>query len=100
MSVEPLLRDDRPEFDSAFRQELHALLVWRRDVRRFRPEPLPGGAIERLTATACLSPSVGLSEPWRFVQVEDAARRRAIRECFEDCNRDALADQSGDRAAL
>jgi 5,6-dimethylbenzimidazole synthase len=100
MSVEPLLRDDRPEFDSAFRQELHTLLVWRRDVRRFRPEPLPGGAIERLIGTACLSPSVGLSEPWRFVLVEDAARRSAIRDCFEACNRDALADQSGDRAAL
>ena len=49
---------------------------------------------------ACLSPSVGLSEPWRFVLVEDGARRAAIRQCFEDCNAEALAIQSPDRAAL
>ncbi|MGH6866715.1 MAG: 5,6-dimethylbenzimidazole synthase [Methyloceanibacter sp.] len=89
-----------PEFDAAFRARLHDLLKWRRDVRRFRRMPLPEGAIERLIATACLSPSVGLSEPWRFVLVDDAARRLAIRQCFEACNADALKMQSPDRAAL
>ena len=61
---------------------------------------LPEGAVERLIGLACLSPSVGLSEPWRFVIVEDAARRAAIRDCFETCNKDALAMQTPDRAAL
>jgi 5,6-dimethylbenzimidazole synthase len=89
-----------PEFDVAFREKLYALLRWRRDVRRFKRTPLPSGAIERLIAIACLSPSVGLSEPWRFVLVEDAARRAAIRRCFEDCNREALSMQSPDKAAL
>jgi len=55
---------------------------------------------QRLIEMACLSPSVGLSEPWRFVLVEDAARRDAIRACFEDCNQDALKQQAPDRAAL
>ena len=100
MSVEPFPREELPEFDAGFRRHLNALLLWWRDVRRFRPDPLPEGAIERLIATACLSPSVGLSEPWRFVLVEDAERRAAIRQCFEACNRDALAGQSEDRAAL
>ena len=49
---------------------------------------------------ACLSPSVGLSEPWRFVVVEDEGRRAAIRASFEACNKDALAMQTPDRAAL
>jgi 5,6-dimethylbenzimidazole synthase len=62
--------------------------------------PLPAGTIERLIGLACLSPSVGLSEPWRFVVVEDEARRAAIRGCFEACNKDALAMQQPDRAAL
>jgi 5,6-dimethylbenzimidazole synthase len=43
---------------------------------------------------------VGLSEPWRFVLVDDAGRRAAIRECFEACNKDALQMQDPDRAAL
>lgn len=89
-----------PQFDAAFRARLYELLKWRRDVRRFRRDALPEGAIERLIAIACLSPSVGLSEPWRFVIVEDASRRAAIRACFETCNKDALAKQDSDRAAL
>jgi 5,6-dimethylbenzimidazole synthase len=93
-------REEPPEFDAAFRQRLLDLLRWRRDVRRFQRTPLPDGAIERLIGIACLSPSVGLSEPWRFVLVEDQARRAGIRQCFEDCNREALQMQSPDRAAL
>jgi len=89
-----------PEFGPEFRATLYDLLKWRRDVRRFKRTPLPPGTIERLIAIACLSPSVGLSEPWRFVTVEDQSRRAAIRACFEDCNRDALRMQAPDRAAL
>ena len=52
-----------PEFGPEFRELLYDLLKWRRDVRRFKRSPLPAGTIERLIAIACLSPSVGLSEP-------------------------------------
>ncbi|WP_158670444.1 5,6-dimethylbenzimidazole synthase [Bradyrhizobium guangdongense] len=86
------------EFDDAFRQHLRELFVWRRDVRRFRTDPLPDGTIPRLIETACLSPSVGLSQPWRFVIVDDHATRRAVIEDFKSCNADALNAYSGDRA--
>ncbi|WP_461357409.1 5,6-dimethylbenzimidazole synthase [Bradyrhizobium sp. USDA 4454] len=86
-------------FDDTFRRQLHELFVWRRDVRRFRTDPLPDGTIERLIEIACLSPSVGLSQPWRFVIVDDAARRRAVIEDFKACNADALRSYSGERAA-
>jgi 5,6-dimethylbenzimidazole synthase len=85
-------------FDEAFRRNLHDLFVWRRDVRRFRREPLPAGTIERLIETACLSPSVGLSQPWRFVIVEDAARRGAVIDDFRACNGEALSAYSGEAA--
>jgi 5,6-dimethylbenzimidazole synthase len=87
-----------PDFDDGFRARLHDLFVWRRDVRRFRTDPLPDGAIERLIETACLSPSVGLSQPWRFVIVDDAARRQAVLDNFIACNADALASYSGELA--
>ena len=87
-----------PEFDDVFRSQLMQLVAWRRDVRRFRPDPLPAGALERLIETACLAPSVGLSQPWRFVTVDDPARRAAVREEFRICNADALASYAGDRA--
>jgi len=79
-------------FDDDFRKQLRELFVWRRDVRSFRSDPLPGGALERLIDIACLSPSVGLSQPWRFVVVESEARRRAIVDDFKACNAEALRD--------
>jgi 5,6-dimethylbenzimidazole synthase len=88
------------EFDRAFRARLRDLVVWRRDVRRFRRDPLPSGTLEALIELACLAPSVGLSQPWRFVIVEDGATRTAIGENFAACNAEALAAQDGDRAAL
>jgi 5,6-dimethylbenzimidazole synthase len=87
-------------FDAAFRARLRDLLLWRRDVRRFRCDPLPSGALEMLIDLACLAPSVGLSQPWRFVIVEDGAVRAAIRKNFEACNAEALAAQSPQRASL
>jgi 5,6-dimethylbenzimidazole synthase len=86
-------------FDSAFRARLRDLLIWRRDVRRFLCDPLPSGTLEALIELACLAPSVGLSQPWRFVIIEDEARRAAIRENFHACNAAALAAQSGERTS-
>ena len=87
-------------FDAAFRARLRDLLLWRRDVRRFRPDPLPTGMLEGLIELACLAPSVGLSQPWRFVIVEDAARRGAVRDNFAACNAQALSAQAPQRAGL
>jgi 5,6-dimethylbenzimidazole synthase len=88
-----------PCFDDAFKTQLHDLLVWRRDVRRFKRDALPAGALERLIEAACLAPSVGLSQPWRFVVVDDIALRAKILAEFERCNADALQSYSGEVAS-
>ncbi len=87
-------------FGDEFRADLLALFQWRRDVRRFKREPLPEGTLERLVELACLAPSVGLSQPWRFVVVDNPKRRAAIRASFERCNAEALRCQAGEKAAL
>src|SRR5438445_10585175 len=86
-------------FDAEFRRQLQTLLTWRRDVRRFRGDPPPDGTLERLVDLACLAPSVGLSQPWRFVIVDDPGRRRAVLENFRAANADALKSYAGDLAA-
>ena len=68
-------------------------------MRHFRADPLPPGTVERLLQLACLAPSVGLSEPWRFVLVDEPPRRAAIRDNFTACNAAALATQMPERAA-
>ena len=85
---------DGPVFDDAFRAQLLELFRWRRDVRRFRSEPVPASLLDRLLDVAGLAPSVGLSEPWRLVTVDDPARRAAVRASFEACNAQALAAQT------
>jgi 5,6-dimethylbenzimidazole synthase len=71
-------RDTTERFDAHFREELTALFHWRRDVRRFRTDPLPEGAMEKLLALAQTAPSVGNSQPWRFVRVRSAALREKL----------------------
>ncbi len=87
-----------PEFDDAFRARLVELLTWRRDVRRFRADALPAGLLEHLLEIAALAPSVGLSQPWRFVLVADAHRRAQVRENFQRANAQALAAYEGAEA--
>ncbi|HXA72006.1 MAG TPA: 5,6-dimethylbenzimidazole synthase [Stellaceae bacterium] len=87
-----------PEFDEAFRARLVELLTWRRDVRRFRADTLPEGLLEHLLEIAALAPSVGLSQPWRFVLVEDAKRRAEVRANFERANAAALDAYEGEEA--
>ncbi len=89
-----------PQFDAAFQAGLQDLIRWRRDVRRFRTDSLPDGALENLLEIAALSPSVGNAQPWRFVIVDDPARRAAIRADFETCNEEALRGYSGGQAKI
>ena len=88
-----------PEFNAEFRKHLIELLTWRRDVRRFRKDVLPEGLVEHLLEIATLAPSVGLSQPWRFVLVEDSRRRAEVRQNFERANAEALAAYEGSEAA-
>ena len=75
-----------PTFDATFRLQLETLIAWRRDVRRFSKRPVPAPVIEQLLDLAQLSPSVGNSQPWRWVRVDDPAARAAIRANFLACN--------------
>jgi 5,6-dimethylbenzimidazole synthase len=89
-----------PAFDTGFAQQFAELLRWRRDVRRFRRDPVPAGLIDDLLAQTQLSPSVGHSQPWRWLAVTETAQREAVQESFRRCNAEALAAYEGERAAL
>jgi 5,6-dimethylbenzimidazole synthase len=88
-----------PEFDPAFKARFADLVRWRRDVRRFRGNPIDPLLVEQLLELASHAPSVGLSQPWRFVLVETADRRAAIRDNFTKANETALNGYAGERQA-
>jgi 5,6-dimethylbenzimidazole synthase len=89
-----------PSFDTAFRDKLYELFIWRRDVRSFRQQSVPADIVTELLKAATLAPSVGLSEPWRFVLVEDSHYRVLVRQNFLMANHEALAGYEGERARL
>ncbi|HUO55627.1 MAG TPA: 5,6-dimethylbenzimidazole synthase [Rhodoblastus sp.] len=90
----------KPVFDAHFREELAELMRWRRDVRRFRRDPVPEDLLDTLFDLAQIAPSVGNSQPWRFIRVESAEKRAEIRENFLKCNAEALASLACERAGL
>jgi 5,6-dimethylbenzimidazole synthase len=58
---------------------LYDVIERRRDVRReFTGEPADGRVLERILGAAHAAPSVGLSQPWDFIRIED----QGIREAF------------------
>ncbi len=86
------------QFGPEIREGLDRLFRWRRDVRRFRTDPVPEPLLGRLLALADTAPSVGLSQPWRWVRVESAEARAAVRANFETANAEALASYEGAQA--
>lgn len=86
------------QFSPAFREELADLMRWRRDVRRFRTDPVPEDLLARGLQAFTLAPSVGLSEPWRILRVASDTARAACLANYRDCNAQALDGFDGDRA--
>lgn len=86
------------QFSPAFREDLADLMRWRRDVRRFRTDPVPEDLLARGLQAFALAPSVGLSEPWRILRVTSSRARAACLANYRDCNARALACQTDDRA--
>lgn len=88
------------QFSKDFQHDLHDLMRWRRDVRRFRADAVDEAVLSRCLDTFLLAPSVGLSEPWRIVRVQSDAARAAALENFQTANAEALAGYHGDKAKL
>lgn len=60
------------------------LTVWeaiktRRSIRRFVPDDVPDEMINQILEAARLSPSGSNSQPWRFLVVRDAEKRKELR---------------------
>lgn len=89
-----------PAFPPEFQVQLQELFRLRRDVRRFRSDPVPADQMMELLDAAHHAPSVGLSQPWRFVRVDDPDRRQAVIAEFQRANDAAAAIYDDERARL
>jgi len=87
-------------FDKKFRSQLKDLFLWRRDVRRFESRPVDDNVLQEIISQAMLAPSVGLSQPWRFIQVDNKDLRQQIIHNYEIENDKASKIYSDEKATL
>src|SRR5258708_28620917 len=88
------------KFNEEFRQSFRDLILWRRDVRRFRRDPIDPLLMHSLLELASHAPSVGHCQPWRFVLVESTDRREEVKSSFARANARALENYCGEQRAL
>lgn len=70
---------------------LEEIILSRRDVRgnRFINKPIENDVLDRIFMAALNAPSVGFSQPWEFVVVDDDGIKEKIRQTFQEENRKA-----------
>lgn len=70
-------------FPEAWRRGLYETIARRRDMRAFLPNPIPHETLVRILSAANQAGSVGFSQPWNFLVVENLDTRRQIRAHVE-----------------
>ena len=79
---------------------IYTAIYERRDIRKFRPDPVPDEVLHRILDAAHHAGSVGFMQPWNFIVVRDAVLRGNVKEIFERENARAREGYEGDRRAL
>jgi 5,6-dimethylbenzimidazole synthase len=94
-------REGDANITAAEREALYKVMRGRRDIRRFRPDPVPDAVVRRILEMAHLAPSVGFMQPWNFLLITSAEVRREVKALFEATNARELAHiDDPDRRAL
>jgi len=73
--------------------DFHDFLRTRRSIRRFKPDPVPAEALERVLQTAAFAPSAHNDQPWRFAVLTSAENKSLLSETLAaDFHRDLQMD--------
>jgi nicotinate-nucleotide--dimethylbenzimidazole phosphoribosyltransferase len=84
------------EFSNLDQDLIHRLILARRDIRQFRPEPISENALFRILGAAHAAPSVGLMQPWNFILIDSLDIRRQIKSSFAAVNAREQGKLEGD----
>ena len=79
-------KPDTDAFTEAEREAIYRVMRGRRDVREFRPDPVPSEVLGRILEMAHYAPSVGFMQPWNFIVITSLDIRRQIKQLFQEHN--------------
>ena len=85
-------------FPDAVRAGLADVVAARRDVRRYRSDPGPDDVLQRVLAAGHAAPSVGHSQPWRFLVVTAPELREQAAVMADRCRLAQAAQLEPDAA--
>lgn len=80
-------------------EALAAVVAGRRDIRRYRPDAVPEDLITSVLEAGHRAPSVGHSQPWRFIVVTDPTTRDRAAAMADRARVDQAAHLASERAA-
>jgi 5,6-dimethylbenzimidazole synthase len=89
-----------PPFSEHEKSGLYRAIYERRDMRRFRPDPIPPAKLVRILQAAHHAPSVGFMQPWNFILVRDRTVRERVQAAFRRANDEAVHHFEGERKRL
>lgn len=70
-------------FEPPDKAAVYRAIEERRDMRHFSGGTVSPDTLQRLLQAAHLAPSVGFMQPWRFIRVQDRARRERLHQLVE-----------------
>ncbi len=70
-------------FPPQWREGVYQAILRRRDVRRFRPDPVPHAVLARVLNAAHHAPSVGFMQPWNFTVIANRVTREKVQDLYE-----------------
>jgi len=85
-------------YDPASLAAVHRVIHERRDMRHFVPLPVEPQVLRRLLDAAHAAPSVGLSQPWRFIRITRPQLRQQIHALVQQ-ERERTAQALAERSA-
>lgn len=85
-------------FAEAARRAVYDVIAQRRDVRNFRPDPVPEDVLHRILSAAHQAGSVGFMQPWDFIVVRTKGTRRRAYDAFRAANASAAQHYADHRA--
>ncbi|HLH69323.1 MAG TPA: nicotinate-nucleotide--dimethylbenzimidazole phosphoribosyltransferase [Candidatus Dormibacteraeota bacterium] len=83
LSTEAVVLSTEASFTDEERRFIYRLMGERRDIRHFRPDPVPEEVLWRVLWAGHHAGSVGFMQPWDFIVVRDLETRRRLRDSAE-----------------
>jgi len=84
-------------YDENERNVVYRVIRERRDIRRFKKDPVSPEILERILGAAMCAPSVGYSQPWNFIVIRSQEIRKKVHAAFLRANEEARKKFPGGR---